>query len=82
MGERRRDRRPHPSHRMTKWGIEVLAPVGTPRFYRTRKCARCDGEEMRHPAGHFLGNLERKCPVPKRARASVSGGEKGGGRGE
>ena len=58
---RGRKRFPHPSHRMSKWEIEVRCPCSTPRFYRVRHCQRCGEEEAKHPAGHFYHTLLKKC---------------------
>lgn len=44
----------HTSHKMTEWRAEIRAPAGTARFYGVRNCAKCGGEEMKHPAGHFI----------------------------
>lgn len=52
---------PHPSHEMTEWRTEIRAPAGTPRFYGVRECTACGGEEMQHPAGHFLNRLSFPC---------------------
>lgn len=52
---------PHPSHKMTDWRTEILAPCGTPRFYGIRHCINCELEEWKHAAGHFLHNLDYPC---------------------
>lgn len=52
---------PHPSHKMSKWRTEILAPAGTPRFYGVRNCKVCGEEEWSHPAGHFLHKLGYSC---------------------
>lgn len=61
-------KKPHPSHRMSKWEVDVRAPAGTPRFYSVRQCVRCGEEEMKHAAGHFVDRLQQPCAVPPRAR--------------
>jgi hypothetical protein len=52
---------PHPSHKMTKWESEILAPCGEPRFYSVRHCEVCKEEEWEHTAGHFLHRLGYPC---------------------
>ncbi len=52
---------PHPSHKMTKFYSEIIAPCGTPRFYAVRKCKVCLKEEWRHAAGHFFHGLTFPC---------------------
>lgn len=52
---------PHPSHKMSGWKEEILAPAGTPRFYAVRKCELCEEEEWKHSAGHFLHRLSYPC---------------------
>ena len=52
----------HPSHNMTEWGTEIMAPSGTERFYAYRQCQNCEYEQYHHPAGKFLDHqLEVKC---------------------
>lgn len=46
----------HESHNMGEWGNQVLAPVGTLRFYVVRRCLFCDAGEAHHAAGHFVDN--------------------------
>lgn len=53
--------RPHPSHKMSRWKITILAPCGTPRFYNVRRCTKCKKEERNHAAGHFLNGLGVQC---------------------
>lgn len=55
---------PHPTHKMSEWHTEVLAPCGEPRFYSVRECLACGEEEWQHAAGHFLHNLEMECRLP------------------
>jgi hypothetical protein len=43
----------HPSHLMSDPFCEVRAPVGTSRFYSVITCTKCEGEDIKHPAGHF-----------------------------
>lgn len=52
---------PHESHKMTRWRTDIRSPLGTPRFYRVRRCKVCHEEETRHPAGHFIEELEKPC---------------------
>jgi len=65
------EKKPHPSHRMTRWTTDVRAPAGTPRFYSVRKCRKCEGEEMKHNAGHFIEELCKPCPFGSRLPAKV-----------
>lgn len=58
---KRTEKQPHPSHQMTEFRTEILAPAGTPRFYGVRNCKICELEEWSHPAGHFLHKLDYKC---------------------
>ncbi len=52
----------HPSHDMTEWGTEIMAPSGTERFYAHRECNNCGGEHYHHPAGKFIDSeLESEC---------------------
>jgi len=51
----------HPSHKMTKFKAEILAPCGTPRLYAVRYCKECRKEEQMHVAGHFLNGLQYPC---------------------
>lgn len=52
----------HPSHNMTDWYSDIKAPSGTPRFYATRKCKKCEGEQYHHPAGKFIDHeLKTLC---------------------
>lgn len=51
----------HPSHKMTAFRSEILAPAGTPRFYAVRNCTVCEKEEWEHAAGHFLHGLDNVC---------------------
>jgi hypothetical protein len=51
----------HPSHKMSTWKSEILAPMGTPRFYSTRYCRKCGYSEAQHAAGHFLNALSYPC---------------------
>jgi len=44
----------HSSHEMTEWRTEIRCPCDTPRFYGVRSCKLCNGEELSHPAGHFV----------------------------
>ena len=44
----------HESHDMTDWYSEVKCPCDTSRFYKTRKCKNCEGEQYYHPAGRFI----------------------------
>lgn len=53
---------PDPSHKMTEWRTEVRCPGSTPRFYGVRNCTECGEEELEHPAGHFMNDLESRCP--------------------
>lgn len=50
-----------PSHRMSKWGSEIITPCGTPRFYAVRHCTKCGEEEWEHAAGHFFHRLLEPC---------------------
>lgn len=52
---------PHPSHEMTEFRTEILAPCGTPRFYKVRHCKKCGQTEAQHAAGHFLERLQFAC---------------------
>jgi hypothetical protein len=55
-------RKPHSSHRMTKWETEIRSPTGgEPRFYSVRRCRKCGLEELSHPAGHFNAGLREVC---------------------
>ena len=51
----------HPSHSMSNWRSEILAPAGTPRFYSVRHCKHCTKEEWEHAAGHFFHGLSLPC---------------------
>jgi len=52
----------HPSHDMTDWYSEIKCPCNTERFYKTRKCKKCEGEQYYHPAGRFIDpELEKPC---------------------
>jgi hypothetical protein len=62
---------------MTKWETDIRAPAGTPRFYGVRRCRRCGEEEAKHPAGHFLGNLERKCRAAPAAKGETKENDRG-----
>lgn len=54
----------HESHDMSEWRTEIIAPVGTPRFYNFRECEICSGAQYYHAAGKFIdGELKRKCIV-------------------
>lgn len=55
------EKRPHQSHKMTKWRSEIRCPASTERFYNVRECKRCGLEEMYHPAGHFNDGLREPC---------------------
>jgi hypothetical protein len=50
-----------PSHEMSEWISEILAPCGEPRFYAVRHCKKCGEEEWDHAAGHFFHGLLRPC---------------------
>lgn len=58
---KRKEFMPHPTHSMSKWRSEMLAPCGTPRFYSVRNCTNCGKEEWKHSAGHFLHGLGHPC---------------------
>ena len=52
----------HPSHNLTEWYSEVKCPASTARFYSTRKCKNCEGEQYYHAAGRFIDSkLKHKC---------------------
>lgn len=51
----------HPSHQMSEFRCEILAPAGTPRFYNVRHCVNCEKEEWKHAAGHFFHGLNFPC---------------------
>ena len=52
----------HESHNICEWVSEILAPVGEPRFYMTRKCSKCGAGEAHHAAGHFVDKeLYEEC---------------------
>ena len=63
MNKLYKNKKPHSSHKMSKWYCDVRAPAGTPRFYSVRECKKCGEEEIKHPAGHFVNELIKPCVV-------------------
>jgi len=57
---------PDITHKMSEWKTEVRCPADTPRFYAVRYCIRCGEEELKHPAGHFSGNLLKPCGIKEK----------------
>lgn len=54
--------KPHESHQMTEWHLEIRSPGSTPRFYAVRTCEYCGAEEGGHVTGHYMDEeLVKKC---------------------
>lgn len=59
---RKRLIKPHPTHRMGKWGVEIMSPRGTPRFYTVRRCKKCGYGQMYSNSGVFNDyQMGRRC---------------------
>jgi hypothetical protein len=58
-----------PSHEMTEWRTEIMAPAGTARYYSYRQCKKCEYEQYYSNSGRFLDpELTHRClalpPIP------------------
>lgn len=43
----------HKSHEMVDYGTDIVAPMGTARFYGVKMCKKCECKLYTHPAGDF-----------------------------